>query len=70
MCPTFNASLGYPCVIVPSVISNIYLHVPVFSVYPHNCMEFVFDQGALHVIILLNVVLGINNVAIYSNNRI
>ena len=64
MCPTFNVSLGCPSVIVPSVFSNIYLNVPVFSVYPHNSMEFVFYQGELNVIILLNVVLGTNNVAI------
>jgi hypothetical protein len=50
MCPTFNVSLDFPFQISPSVFSNIYLRVPVFSVYPHICMEFVIDQGELYVI--------------------
>ena len=50
--------------IAPSVFSNIYMHVPVFNVYPHTSMEFATDQGELYVIILLNDMLGTNNVAI------
>jgi hypothetical protein len=53
--------------IAPSEFSNMNLHVPVFSVYPHNSMEIVINKGELYVnyeIILLNEVLGTNNVAI------
>ena len=42
--------------IATSVFSNIYLDVTVFSDYPHTSMEF--------VIVMLNVVLDTNNVAI------
>ena len=67
LCSTINVSLNCSLLIAPLEFSNIYLHVPVFSVYPHNSMVFVIDQGELYVIyaiILSNEALGTNNVAI------
>ena len=50
LCPTFNVSLDCPFLIAPSVFSNIYLDVPIFSVYPHKCMGFTIDQGEVYSI--------------------
>ena len=50
LCPTFNVSLDCPFFIAPSVFSNIYLDVPIFSVYPHKCMGFAIDQGEVYSI--------------------
>ena len=51
-----------------SILSHLFT-CTVFSVYPHKSMGFVIDQGEVYsiqfyVIILLNVVLDTNNIAI------
>ena len=67
--PMLPVSIDCPFIITSSVSSHIYLYVHVFSVYPHKSMGFVIDQSEvysiqLYVIILLNVVLDTNNIAI------
>lgn len=62
-------------IITSLVSSDMYLHVPVSSVYPNNITGFDIDQGELYsiqlyVLILLNVVLETNNIAILSKDLI